>query len=91
MVLRSTLAADTYYGACTYTIKEDDECALSNGHPVLRQAKSPRTENAIARKKRQAGRKANYTSAKCKGTKRGLSVYGVPQLIQAKKITSSLQ
>ena len=24
-----------------YTIKDDDECAISDGHPDLRQAKSP--------------------------------------------------
>ena len=74
-----------------YTIKDDDKCAISDGHPDLRQAKSPRTENAIAGKKRRAGRKANHTSAKRKGRKRGLSVYDVAQLIQEKKITSRLQ
>ena len=74
-----------------YTIKDDDKCAISDGHPDLRQTKSPRTDNAIAGKKRRAGRKANHTSAKRKGRKRGLSVYDVAQLIQEKKITSRLQ
>ena len=82
---------NSYYSAYMYTIKDDDECAISDGHPDLRQAKSPRTENAIAGKKRRAGRKANHTSAKRKGRKRGLSVYDVAQLIQEKKITSRLQ
>ena len=74
-----------------YTIQEDDECSISDGHPDLRQAKPPRTENAIAGKKRQAGPNANHTSAKRKGKKGGLSVHDVAQLIQAKKITSCLQ
>ena len=82
---------NTYYSAYMYTIKEDEECAISDGHPDLRQAKPPRTENAIAGKKRQARRRTNHSSAKRKGRKRGLSVYDVAQLIQAKKITSPLQ
>ena len=82
---------NTYYSAYMYTIKEDDKRAISDGHPDLRQAKPPRTQNPIAGNKRQAGRRPNHTSATGKGGKRGLSVYDVAQLIQPKKITSRLQ
>ena len=81
----------TYQSAFMYAIKGDDECAISDSHPDLYQAKSPRKENAIAGKKRRASRKANHTSAKHKERKRELSVYDVAQLIQENKITSHLQ
>ena len=80
---------NTYYSAYRYVTKQDSDALHSTSHPDLRDA--PKTEKAIAAKKRK-GKNPERGSAKKKNRKeKHLSIYGVAQLIQAKKITTRLE
>ena len=79
---------NTYYRAYKYVTKEDTECLHSERHPEL--SSPPKTERALASKKRKA-REKNACSPRKARKQRGLTVYDVTQLILAKKITTRLE
>jgi hypothetical protein len=79
---------NTYYSAYKYVTKEDNECLHSEQHPDL--SSPPKTEQALASKKRKA-REKNSTRQRKARKEKGLTVYDVSQLILAKKITTRLQ
>ena len=81
---------NTYYSTYRYDAKEDNEPLHSSGHPDLSEMDVPKTESALACKKRKG--KLNGITRKGK-RRRGerLSVFGVCQLVQAKSITSSVE
>jgi len=76
---------NTYYSAYKYVTEEDSDALHSPSHPDLRDA--PRTEKAIAAKKRKGKAPKSSTAKQRNWKERPLSVYDVKQLIQAKKIT----
>lgn len=80
---------NTYYSAYRYVTKEDNEALHSTGHPDLTDG-APKTESAIASKKRNAKDKATNKKSKKRKADR-LTVYDVCQLVQAKSITSRLE
>ena len=77
---------NTYYGAYRYVTKEDGEALHSPQHPDLSSA--PRTEPAIASRKRTARGKSRDSTQR---GKRALTIFEVWQLIQAKRFTTRLQ
>ena len=78
---------NSYYSAYKYVTKEDTEAKHSLGHPDL--STVPRTEAAIASKKRK-GKQKDSTGKKKKAREERLSVYDVCKIIQAKSITNRL-
>ena len=78
---------NTYYSAYKYVTKEDSEAVHSSGHPDLTSA--PKTEAAIASKKRKDKKDSRATTKKRKEER--LTVYDVCKIIQEKGITSRLQ
>ena len=80
---------NTYYSAYRYVTKEDSEALHSPSHPDLRDA--PKTEKAIAAKKRKGKNPERGTAKKKNRKEKRLSVYDVKQLIQEKKITTRLE
>ena len=78
---------NTYYSAYKYLTK-DTKCLYSEPHPNL--SSPPKTEWALASKKRKA-REKNTCSQRKARKQRGLTVYEVTQLILAKKITTRLE
>ena len=80
---------NTYYGAYRYVTKEDGEALHSPQHPDLSSA--PRTEPAIASRKRTARGKSRDSTQRGKRRKRALTIFEVSQLIQAKRFTTRLQ
>ena len=79
---------NTYYSTYKYVTKEDNECLHSEQHPDL--SSPPKTERALASKKRKA-REKHASRARKAYKRRGLTVYDVTQLMLAKKITTRLQ
>lgn len=79
---------NTYYSAYKYVTKEDKEALHSQQHPDL--SSVPRTEKALASKKRKA-RGESSRRLKQGRKEKCLSVYDVTQIILAKKITTRLQ
>ena len=69
---------NTYYIAYRYVTKEDSDALHSASHPDLRDA--PKTEKAIAAKKRKGKNNAKKKNRK----EKRLSVYDVTQLIQGR-------
>ena len=80
---------NTYYSAYRYVTREDNEALHSTGHPNLADG-APKTESAIASKKRSAKHKGPNKKSKKRKADR-LSVHDVCQLVQAKSITSWLE
>ena len=81
---------NTYYSAYSYVTKEDKEALHSPNHPDLRGA--PKTEKAIAAKRRKGKNNCDHGSRKKSRPKeKRLSVYDVQQIIQAKKFTTRLE
>ena len=78
---------NTYYSAYKYVTKEDAEALHSPSHPDL--SSTPKTETAIASRKRQA--KGATGKRNRKTTKRSLTIYEVSQLIQLKMFTTRLE
>ena len=79
---------NTYYSAYKYVTKEHNECLHSEQHPDL--SSPPKTERALASKKRKAREKKACRPRKSR-KQRALTVYDVNQLILAKKITTRLE
>ena len=81
---------NTYYSAYRYVTKEDNEPLHSSGHPDLSEMDVPKTESALACKKRKAKQNGNTKKGK---RRRGehLSVFDVCQIVQAKSITSRVE
>lgn len=79
---------NTYYSAYKYVTKEDTEPLYSQQHPRL--SSVPRTEKALATKKRKAREESSMRQRKARKEK-SLSVYDVTQIIMAKKIKTRLQ
>ena len=57
---------DSYISAYRYVVKDDSEFVLSEGHPDLSDAKSPRTKKAIAGNKRRSADKSSSSCARKK-------------------------
>ena len=75
---------NTYYSAYRYVTKEDQEPYHSQNHPDL--STRPRTENAIAARKRKSGQPKSKGKKKNR-RERGLTIYEVSQVIEKKNIT----
>lgn len=56
----------SYISAFRYVVKEDKEFELSEGHPDLTDAKSPRTNKAIVANKRRSSGKSSASASKKK-------------------------
>ena len=73
--------------AYKYATKEDREALHSPNHPDL--SNPPRTESAIATRKRKASQRKEKQKRKTR-RERGLTVYEVSEIIQHKKISKRL-
>ena len=78
----------SYYSAYCYVTKEDREIVHSSNHPDL--SEPPKTERAIAGKKRKAKSKLSGGDG-IKRKRKRLSVYQVINVIKAKQISCRLE
>ena len=83
-VLKFSDLHNTYYSAYRYVTKEDPPPCHSHNRPDL--STRPRTENAIAARKRKSGQ-STMKGKKKNRRERGLTVYEVSQVIEKKNIT----